>query len=136
MREWRDEWRRALERCGEAPIAHDFEPRGYIVQQHLARVDRPVKGYERWAGQIPSVFHEHVLGTDRERWPPSAEDDSYCLAMLKHLASLVPIAQLARKPIFDLKQADGVGGGQLQAVARARKEFTALTKRLVTLLGL
>jgi hypothetical protein len=56
--------------------------------------------------------------------------------MLKHFASLVPYAQQARKPLFDLKGADGVGGGQIQAVYRARKEFEQLVQKLRGLLGL
>jgi chromosome partitioning protein len=136
IREWREDWRRVQERSTTPIGARDFAPRGYIVQQHLARIDRPVRGYERWANQIPQVFHEHVLGTPRARWPSSMDDDAYCIALLKHFASLVPIAQQSRKPIFDLKQADGIGGGQIQAVARARAEFQDVVKKLTTLLGL
>jgi cellulose biosynthesis protein BcsQ len=136
MREWRTDWKRAEERQQVGTGARDFQPRGYIVQQHLARVDRPVKGYERWATQIPIIFHQHVLGPAKGRVPSSIDDDPYCIAMLKHFASLVPLAQVARKPIFDLKQADGIGGGQIQAVANARVEFTALVKKLRSLLAI
>jgi cellulose biosynthesis protein BcsQ len=130
MREWREDWNRAVERNTEPPAARSFTPRGYIVQQHLARVDRPVRGYERWASEIPRYFHEYVLATPERSWPVGTEDDPYRLAMLKHFASLVPLAQDARKPIFDLKQADGIGGGQIQAVARARGELEELVGRL------
>jgi chromosome partitioning protein len=136
LREWRDDWNRAAERTRPVPSAHRFEPRGYIVQQRLARVDRPVRGYERWATQIPAVFHEAVLGESPSERPSSLEADRYCIALLKHFASLVPLARLARKPIFDLKQSDGIGGGQIQAVARARTEFEALVEKLTALLGL
>jgi len=134
IREWRSDWRRALERLESPPETREFQPIGYIVQQHLARVDRPVRGYERWAGQIPAVFHEHVLA-EKKDFPRRMEDDPCCIAMLKHFASLVPTAQLARKPIFDLKQADGIGNGQIQAVARARNEFTELVEKLRKLLA-
>jgi len=134
--DWREDWQRAASRTEPTPAAHDFEPRGYIVQQHLARSDRPVKGYQRWVSQIPAVFHAEVLKTPRKRWPKAVDDDTYCIALLKHFASLVPIAQQARKPIFDLKQADGVGGGQIQAVARARSEFTELARAIGRILGI
>ncbi|MBI4702284.1 MAG: AAA family ATPase [Deltaproteobacteria bacterium] len=136
MREWRLDWERAQERTPGPSGARSFEPRGYIVQQHLARVDRPVRGYEKWAAQIPGVFHEQVLETPERSRPARVEDDPYCVTMLKHFASLVPLAQLVRKPIFDLKQADGVGGGQIQAVAKARIEFEQLTGKLRALLGI
>jgi len=134
--EWRQDWKRAEERTTKSAGAHNFEPRGYIVQQHLARVDRPVKGYERWASQIPTVFHEYVLTTREDSRPHTLASDPYCIAMLKHFASLVPLAQDARKPIFDLRQADGIGGGQIQAVAKARTEFEELVKKLRVLLSL
>lgn len=55
--------------------------------------------------------------------------------MVKHFASLVPCAQQARKPLFDLKQADGIGGGQIQAVAKCRTQFEQLAKLLLARLG-
>ena len=58
--------------------------------------------------------------------PTLMEDDSYCIARLRHFASLVPMAQAARKPMFDLRQAGGIGGGQLLSVKRCRKEFQRL----------
>jgi chromosome partitioning protein len=135
MRDWRADWDRMADRSKLDLAAHRFEPKGYIVQQHLARIDRPVKGYERWASQIPSIFHEYVLGTPEARRPATIEDDPFCIAMLKHFASLVPFAQQARKPIFDLKIADGIGGGQIQSVTRARGEFEELVKKLRAMLA-
>ena len=66
----------------------------------------------------------------------SVDSDPYCLASIRHFASLVPIAQQARKPMFDLKQSDGIGGGQIQAVARCREEFRTLVQKLIAKLGL
>ena len=134
LREWRADWDRAVSRLAAPPAGRRFLPRGYIVQQHPARVDRPVKAYEQWASQIPSVFHTEVLDERSGSVDYSLADDPYCLATIKHFASLVPFAQQARKPIFDLKQADGIGGGQIQAVARARAELVRLADRIATLL--
>lgn len=132
LREWREDWKQVRGRArGEASIGgRSFEPLGYVVQQHLARVDRPVRAYEQWASQIPGVYREHVLGKPPLKRPETLAGDKNQIAMLKHFASLVPLAQLARKPIFDLKQADGIGGGQLQSVAKARKEFSDLVDEL------
>lgn len=141
LSEWRTDIRTVrknhMEGREEAQLpAHDFEPLGYIVQQHLARVDRPVSGYAKWAEQIPNVYRRHVLAQAELTTAMSFADDPNCIFTLKHMASLAPIAQLARKPMFDLKQADGVGGGQLQAVVRCRDDFETLTARLVGRLGL
>jgi len=39
---------------------------------------------------------------------PEITNDPNCLRLLKHYRGLVPMAQEARKPILDLKPADGV----------------------------
>ncbi len=140
LREWRQDWQTVRERGlpgkpQERLPTHDFMPLGYVVQQHLARADRPVTGYRRWADQIPTDYRRYVLDeTDIPR-DLTMEDDPHRLAMIPHYPSLVPIAQQARKPIFDLKQADGVGGGQLQAVARCRKGFEQIARMLMDRIG-
>lgn len=128
LRQWNDDWARVT--SNEPLPRHAAKPLGYIVQQHLARVDRPVEGYRRWAVQIPSVFHRYVLG-DPAEFDVEIDDDPCCIANLKHFASLVPLAQAARKPLFDLKRAHGIGGGQSQTVAKAGSEFEALTRDLM-----
>lgn len=128
---WRADWGRVLDsrrHAGLAPLrSHPWRPIGYVIQQHLARSDRPVAAYERWAARIPHVFHREVLQEDAADPALGFERDPYCIAMLRHFASLMPLAQAARKPLFDLKAADGVGGGQIQAVARAREAIATLT---------
>lgn len=136
LREWRQDWERVIsdrmdgKEHASLPV-HRFQPIGYIVQQHLARVDRIPAGYLRWASQIPSYFHEFILDEKSISKDLEVENDEQCLALIKHFASLVPMAQLARKAIFDLKHADGISGRQLQAVARCRQEFERLVERLL-----
>jgi len=138
LREWREDWKNVtqqIRRRGlEEPAAanHEFQPIGYIVQQHLARSDRPVSGYRRWAEKVPAEFRGWVLGEQLGEVVPQIEADPYCIARLKHFASLVPLAQFARKPMFDLKQADGIGGGQLQSVKQCRDEFERLLDGVLT----
>lgn len=131
LRIWRSDWEMARTRSSRAPLSlpnHPFLPAGYIVQQHLARVDRLPAGYGHWASQIPSVYKEHVL--DEQGAAPDLNHDPACVALVKHFASLVPLAQQARKPMFDLKQADGIGGGQIQSVAQCRAAFAAIVHEL------
>jgi cellulose biosynthesis protein BcsQ len=135
LREWRRDWGRVRSgrmrgRSQGRLDAHPFRPVGYIVQQHLARVDRPVAAYARWVGQIPETYHRSIL----EAEPPAVDDahpDPERIALIRHFSSLVPFAQIARKPLFDLKQADGIGGGQVQSVARCRKEFEELAAAIL-----
>ncbi len=131
LREWRVDWKTVLtqvrRRDEGAPLPErDFRPIGYIVQQHLARSDRPVSGYRKWMEQVPSEFRRCVLDEANSPAQTFMEDDPYCIARLKHFASLVPIAQSKRKPMFDLRQGDGIGGGQLLSVKRCREEFERL----------
>ncbi len=140
LREWRKDWQTVRERglqgkAQERLPPHDFRPLGYVVQQHLARADRPVTGYRRWAEQIPSDYREYVLAEPKPPEGMTMEQDPHRLAMIPHYASLVPIAQQARKPIFDLKQVDGISGGQLQAVARCRKGFKDIARTLMERIG-
>lgn len=135
LRQWRGDWSLAreylLRRSANVSIpAGQFQPLGYVLQQHLARSDRPVKGYRDWASRIPGEFRTSVLDEPEAAFYPDFANDQYCIATLKHFASLVPIAQTARKPMFELKQADGIGGGQLQAVRRCRDEFTQLVQEI------
>ncbi|HEU0086162.1 MAG TPA: hypothetical protein VFQ77_00655 [Pseudonocardiaceae bacterium] len=106
-----------------------MQPIGYVVLAHGVRLSRPVQAYQRWMDAIPRQFHRLVLDEpDSAPWP---EDDPYCLAMLKHYRSLIPLAQEARKPIFALKPADGAFGGHAQAALRAYGDFRTLANRLL-----
>lgn len=141
LREWRTDWqtvrdRHMAERAQASYPPHEFLPLGYIVQQHLARVDRPVSTYAEWAERIPEFFREKVLGESSPR-RLGMDRDPYCLARIKHFASLVPFAQQARKPMFDLRRADGIsGGGQSQAVASCRKAFKELVEKIAQRAGI
>jgi len=137
LREWRSEWRDRLDRRPpdlDLPAA-DIVPAGYVLMQHAVRADRPVKAYERWAVRVPGVYRAEVLGEDH---PPAArpEDDPHCLAMLKHYRSLMPMAQDALKPMFELKAADGALGGHVYAVQECYRDFQALAAKIASKCGL
>lgn len=130
LRQWRGGWGERLERNP----AHDLllppgsmQPVGYIVLQHSERLDRPVKAYDRWIARIPGTYRSDVLDTSEESGI-SVKNDPYCLALLKHYRSLMPMAQEAHKPIFRLKPADGAIGAHFQAVKLAYGHFEALAR--------
>ena len=105
----------------DPPAQRVMTPIGYIVLEHLGRDEVSLRGEPR---RVPEQYARLVLGQERD-------GDSDHLAHLRHFASLVPLARVARKPIFELKHADGVLGAQLQLVERARVEFTALAQKIV-----
>ncbi|NEV63868.1 ParA family protein [Thiorhodococcus minor] len=112
-----------------------MQPIGYIVMQHGLRDSRPVLAYKRWMERIPGVYREAVL--DKEAHPyPTVDRDPYCLSLLKHYRSLMPMAMEARKPIFFLKSADGAIGAHIEAVKSCYADFQKLASRIAIEAGI
>lgn len=133
LEKWRNEWSRRISENPEPSLTlpdSKIQALGYVIMQHSIKENRPVKSYMRWANRIPQVFREFVLksafSTDK-----TVEQDEYCIALLKHYHSLMPMAMEVRKPIFALKPADGAIGAHLGAVRSAYSDFKILTERIV-----
>ncbi|MDE2149003.1 MAG: AAA family ATPase [Gammaproteobacteria bacterium] len=137
LRAWRVDWKKRLSNWPSAQFqlpAGAMSPEGYIVQQHIERLSRPVQAYSKWAERIPAVYRSSVLDEPvKNIW---LENDPYCLARLKHYRSLVPMAQEARKPIFKLSAADGAIGSHSYAVLEAREHFKALASQILGRIGM
>jgi chromosome partitioning protein len=136
LRSWRSLWGKRLNNL----VGHSFplpagsmNPLGYVVQQHGIRLSRPVKAYDRWVNRMPSVYHSSVLDDDGGNYTPAS--DPSCLATLKHYRSLVPMAQEAPKPIFELSPADGAIGNHAVAVKEARADFLSLARVVLARMG-
>lgn len=138
LEEWRDEWemmsirvqQQARKRRVPAPHvpAHPMRAIGYVIQQQQMVGESPIKASQRWLARIPASFAENVL--HRASQASSIRDDAWCLGVVRHYASLVPLAQAARKPLFGLTHADGIAGSQYQTVARARRDFDGLARAI------
>ena len=132
LTEWRQQWQ---DRLGRRPeTLQDMElppgemlPAAYVVLQHAVRLDRPTKAYAMWMERIPREYQRYIANGQR---PAEDGDDPYCLTTLKHYRSLMPLAQEARKPIFNLLPGDGVRGGHMQAVKSSRDDFRLLARRI------
>lgn len=138
VQRWRKEWaeRRGRNPSQELPLPEGrIEPVGYVVMQHAVRLDRPVKAYERWVARIPGVYATEVIGLPE---PPSASalSDQNRIGLVKHYRSLMPMAQEARKPMFDLKAADGAIGAHASTVSEARRNFQEIALELGRRCGL
>lgn len=137
LQEWREIWTELLKK---APTGFDLpkgtmHPIGYIVMQHGIRDSRPVKAYQRWIKRIPAVYREAVLGSSPRRMLPDVENDDFCLALLKHYRSLMPLAMEAHKPMFFLKPADGAIGSHVEAVKNCYGDFHKLAEKIADLAG-
>lgn len=137
LADWRLIWKELMTKnpdpAMELPSGH-IEPLGYVVMQHGMRENRPPKAYQRWIDRFPMSYRECVL----EEQAPStiaAESDPYCLAMLKHYRSLMPMAMEVRKAVFALKPADGAIGAHGEAVRNAYQDFLHLARRIADRAG-
>lgn len=137
LREWRHAWQTlGLPRVPptvDAP-GGTMNPVGYVVLQHAVRLDRPVKAYDRWLRRIPTEFHRSVLGESHAE--VASANDPYQLASLRNYRSLMPLAQDARKPMFDLRAADGALGSTGRLVQTCYREFEDLAARVMHAAGI
>ena len=138
LREWRNDWQDRLERRPQVqdlqlPSA-DIVPAGYIVMHHAVRSGRPVEAYQKWIKRIPDVYRKEALEQTGGN-VSSTEDDSECLATLKHYRSLMAMAHEARKPMFHLKAADGALGGHIHAVQDCYRDFERLAHSIADRCG-
>jgi hypothetical protein len=145
LRDWKNVWRKRLENWSNSEEKKGnpnlllpegkMQPIGYLCQQFGVLLNKPVRACDKWIKKIPQVYREAVLGEEN---PPEIkqEDDQYCIAIIKHYRSLVPLAQEHRKPIFDLTVADGAIGAHANAVAMARDDFKNLSIKIAGKIGL
>lgn len=137
LRDWRQGWD---ERKGKAPDdltlpSGAMAPAGYVVLQHNVRLDRPVRAYAKWMKQIPGEYQRSVLGLQRIK-KVDVDNDSHCLAQLKHYRSLMPMAMEARKPIFHLRPADGALGAHVSAARQCGEDFRRLAHSIADKCGI
>lgn len=137
LRGWRATWQELRAKTPDPALELPegrIEPLGYVVMQHGMRDNQPPKAYQRWIDRFPATYRTDVL--DRPPEPGmAAVRDPFCLAMLKHYRSLMPMAMEARKPVFALKPADGAIGAHGQAVRAAHADFLALAGRIADRCG-
>jgi cellulose biosynthesis protein BcsQ len=144
LKSWKSLWQKRLDNwqnSSDSSLHPDFHlpvgrmlPIGYLCQQHGVRLDRPVRAYDKWVQRIPSVYRKAVLGEEPVE-NMKQEEDPYCLAVIKHYRSLVPMGQEHRKPIFNLSSADGAIGSHANAVLDAKKDFKKLAAKIAEKIG-
>jgi cellulose biosynthesis protein BcsQ len=133
---WHTEWEDRANRNPEPSLNLPdgiMKPLGYVIMQHGIKESRPVKSYLKWANRIPQVFRQFVL-KQNDCLNITVESDQYCIALLKHYHSLIPMAMEARKPIFLLKPSEGAIGAHLGAVKSAYTDFKLLTERILSII--
>jgi cellulose biosynthesis protein BcsQ len=128
LRGWRRNWQELV--LPKVPVGLDaprggMTPLGYVVMQPSVRLDRPVRAYERWLARIPDVYGEAVL-------EKRATKSSHEIATIRNFRSLMPLAHDARRPMFDLRPADGAIGSMQRYVQICSQEFRHLAEMLLS----
>lgn len=148
LRSWKKQWQKRVNNWHEEETSKrpdfllpkgEMKAIGYLCQQHSIRLDRPVKSYTKWLNRIPMIYREYVLNQSSPTVIDKAitpETDSYCLGMIKHYRSLIPMGQESRKPIFSLTSADGAIGAHAHAVQSAKADFRELALKIAEKIGL
>jgi chromosome partitioning protein len=134
LREWRDGWSTRCQRPHARGIelpSGTMQPIGYVVLQHAAKkANEPARAYHRWIDKFPEAFHEELLED-----PAPTGTDPYCLALVRHFRSLLPLSLEVRKPVFDLKAADGAIGNHATTVKDAARTFELLAREIAERAG-
>lgn len=133
LRTWRYQWQdKVLPNVPAAIKAPTgaMTPLGYVIMQPSMRLDRPVQAYQRWLNRIPEVFTSAVLNQ-----PGECQDSQHEVATLKHYRSLMPLAHDARKPMFDLRSADGAIGSTQTYVQKCYQDFKQLATTVLARLA-
>lgn len=108
---------------------------GYVLQQFNNYRKRKTKAWEEFADLIPEHIKNYVIS-------PLAAIESipgehvqpmknYHFGDFKNYHSLIPMAQAALKPIFELTSNDGVVGAHHDYVKGCRAEFKAMAKHFI-----
>jgi chromosome partitioning protein len=133
---WHTEWEDRASRNPDPSLSLPsgiMRPLGYVIMQHGIKESRPVQSYYKWANRIPQVFRQFVL-KENDSLDITVENDQYCIALLKHYHSLIPMAMEARKPIFLLMPSEGAIGAHLGAVKNAYADFKSLTEKILSMI--
>jgi cellulose biosynthesis protein BcsQ len=134
LNKWRGDWQQVVTpRIPEgitSPVGK-MQPTGYVVMQPEMRLDRPVQAYARWLERIPKVFASAVLGEE----PPVDGSHPCEIQMLRNYRSLMPLSHDARRPMFDLRVADGAFGSTQELVWRCYSDFKSLALAVCARVG-
>lgn len=107
---------------------------GYVLQQYKAKTvggERvQVKAYEKISRNIPKKIEDEILANFQNE-----NIDSSMLGEIHNLASLIPMSQVSKKPVFKLKSSDGVVGAHFLSVSESKELYSKISKSILTNIG-
>lgn len=105
---------------------------GYVHQQYTAKMQnnerRPVRAYVRIIKQMPQRINSKFRGF----FPEGFEMAKLKLGDIPNYNSLIPLSQLANKPIFGLSGKDGVVGAHFAKVKEYEDVLSSIVENVLT----
>jgi len=131
---WRNKLTRALDDFEDAESELEIaNPRwklqflGYVSQQYTAKTIRgekqPVRAFEQIAKKVPTLIDTALI---KKFTNTKLDAAGFLLGSIPTLHSLIPLSQLSRKPIFELRGTDGVVGAHFTKV----KEYEEIISKI------
>ena len=95
---------------------------GYVTQQYTTKTVEgqriPVKAYERIINDIPKTIDKEIISKINKG---IVQKLNYSLGLIPTFNSVIPMSQIAHKPIFALSSKDGVVGSHFSKVSDFKK---------------
>jgi cellulose biosynthesis protein BcsQ len=140
VQSWKDDLSRGLQAfhrkertafiVNDSEITVSLQFVGYVTQQYTAKTvegkKQPVKAYERIIRQIPQTIQTHIINVFNK----AQKSVDYSLGEIPNLQSVVPMSQIACKPIFSLGSADGIVGSHFYKIREFKTVVAGITKNL------
>ena len=132
--EWIKQYSGAIERAKlNAITVPKGKPKfsGYILQQFNIYRSKKAKAWQKWEEEIPKFINEYVVNPLVELDKDLSIKDNLKIGDFKNYHSLIPMAQSALKPIFELTTNDGVIGAHHEYVKNCFHEFEMLANEVI-----
>ncbi|MRS25597.1 ParA family protein [Bacillus sp. RIT694] len=108
---------------------------GYSIQQYVTKSfksgRRPIAAYDR----IIAKTSETIMNRLNFLIFEGLQEEDLNLGDVPYLYSLVPLAQSNNAPMFDLKRADGLTGGQTSSVKKYEGMIDVISKKILSNIG-
>lgn len=104
---------------------------GYVSQQYNTKtnagIKRPVKTYDRIIQRMPDKIKSYLA----DFYDNSPDSPELCIGSIPTMNSLIPLSQMASKPIYKLSGSDGVVGAHFKKVQDSKIVFEAIVDKLL-----
>ncbi|MHB1531377.1 ParA family protein [Acidithiobacillus sp.] len=108
---------------------------GYVTQQFNIYRQTEAQAWKRWGDMIPRYIKDYVVEPlSTVKWcneKLASEITDLQLGQFKNYHSLIPMAQAALKPIFELTSKDGVIGAHHDYVRMCKSEFSEMADKFM-----